>query len=74
MAQKRRNILFILTDQHRADAIGCYGNTICQTPNLDELASRYNASSPEPTNDPRVAYSNVQRPREVEPPTWPLDT
>jgi arylsulfatase A-like enzyme len=35
----KRNILFILTDQHRADAIGCYGNEICQTPNLDRLAS-----------------------------------
>lgn len=33
------NILFILTDQFRADAIGCVGGWV-RTPNLDALAAR----------------------------------
>ena len=36
---KRPNVLFIMADQLRADALGCYGNEICRTPNLDSLAS-----------------------------------
>lgn len=32
------NILLILTDQLRADALGCYGGTQVPTPNLDALA------------------------------------
>lgn len=36
----RPNILVIMTDQQRADHLGCYGNTIVQTPHLDELAAR----------------------------------
>ena len=35
----RPNIIFILTDDHRADALGAMGNKIIQTPNLDALAS-----------------------------------
>ncbi len=33
------NILFITTDQQRIDTLGCYGNNIIKTPNLDKLAS-----------------------------------
>ncbi|WP_420113512.1 sulfatase-like hydrolase/transferase [Pseudactinotalea sp.] len=33
------NVLFFLTDQHRTDTLGCYGNTTVQTPNLDALAA-----------------------------------
>ncbi len=32
------NILFITTDQQRWDTIGCSGNQLIQTPNLDRLA------------------------------------
>ncbi|MDP6042552.1 MAG: sulfatase-like hydrolase/transferase, partial [Candidatus Latescibacteria bacterium] len=32
------NIILFLTDQLRRDALGCYGNEICQTPHLDQLA------------------------------------
>ncbi len=32
-----RNILFILTDQHRWDMLGCYGHSIVRTPCLDAL-------------------------------------
>ncbi len=35
---KKPNILFIMTDQHRADCLGCYGNSIIRTPNLDRIA------------------------------------
>ncbi len=36
---KRPNVLVILTDQQRRDSLGCYGNTVCRTPNLDRLAA-----------------------------------
>ena len=32
------NILFIISDQHRADHMGCAGNPVIKTPNLDQLA------------------------------------
>lgn len=35
---KARNILFLMTDQHRADTLGAYGNQLAATPVLDELA------------------------------------
>ena len=34
----RPNIIFILTDDQRWDALGYAGNTIIKTPNMDELA------------------------------------
>jgi arylsulfatase A-like enzyme len=37
---KTPNYLFIITDQHRADHLGCYGNTVVKTPNIDALAAR----------------------------------
>ncbi|WP_442929222.1 sulfatase-like hydrolase/transferase [Mycetocola sp. CAN_C7] len=33
-----RNILFLMTDQHRVDTLGAYGNSLAETPVLDELA------------------------------------
>ena len=33
------NVLFLMTDQHRASALGCAGNPVVQTPNLDRLAT-----------------------------------
>ncbi|MGH3357699.1 MAG: sulfatase-like hydrolase/transferase [Nocardioidaceae bacterium] len=33
------NLLFLMTDQHRVDTLGCYGNRIVETPNLDRLAA-----------------------------------
>jgi choline-sulfatase len=32
------NILVIMSDEHNAGVLGCYGNNIVQTPNLDGLA------------------------------------
>lgn len=34
------NIVFLMTDNHRWDMLGCAGNEIIQTPNIDELAAR----------------------------------
>ncbi|MFF5669365.1 sulfatase-like hydrolase/transferase [Streptomyces hygroscopicus] len=33
------NLLFLMTDQHRVDTLGCYGNPHVATPNLDRLAA-----------------------------------
>jgi arylsulfatase A-like enzyme len=35
----RPNILFITTDQQRADHLGCAGNEVLRTPNIDRLAT-----------------------------------
>ena len=35
---QKDNILFIFTDQWRADCVGFHGNKIVKTPNLDNLA------------------------------------
>ncbi len=36
---EKMNVLFFITDQQRADNLGCAGNPILKTPNLDRLAS-----------------------------------
>ena len=38
--EQRPNVLFIISDDLTATALSCYGNTICQTPNIDRLAAR----------------------------------
>ncbi len=35
---QKPNILLITADELRADALGCYGNEVCRTPNIDALA------------------------------------
>lgn len=37
-----------------------------------ELARRYNAEAPEPTPDPKTAYSDVKRRVKTDPPEWPI--
>ncbi|MFX0103794.1 MAG: sulfatase [Candidatus Hodarchaeota archaeon] len=36
---QKMNVLFIITDQQRADHLGCAGNSVIKTPNIDALAS-----------------------------------
>ena len=36
---KHANLLFLCSDQHQADASGCYGHGVAQTPRIDEIAS-----------------------------------
>lgn len=37
--EKRPNIIYLLTDDQRWDAMGAMGNSIIQTPNMDKLAT-----------------------------------
>jgi len=37
-AQQRPSILFIMTDDHAAHALSCYGSRLNKTPNLDRIA------------------------------------
>src|SRR5512145_3060047 len=38
LAADRPNIVFIMSDDHAAHAIGAYGSRVNQTPNIDRLA------------------------------------
>ena len=40
VTDRRPNVLFIITDQQRADHVGFMGNEVIRTPNLDGLAAR----------------------------------
>ena len=37
---KRPNIIFLLTDDQRYNALGCMGNSEIETPNIDRLAEK----------------------------------
>ena len=37
-ATRVKNVLFIISDDLRANVLGCYGDSICHTPNIDKLA------------------------------------
>lgn len=36
----RPNFVLFITDQHRADYLGCYGHPVLRTPNIDDIAAR----------------------------------
>jgi N-sulfoglucosamine sulfohydrolase len=36
---KRPNVVLIVSDDHGLEALGCYGNKVIKTPNLDQLAA-----------------------------------
>ena len=38
--KEKTNVLFLFSDEHRRDAVGCYGHELVQTPHLDKLASQ----------------------------------
>lgn len=56
---KKYNVLLLITDQHRFDALSCYGNDKIETPNIDWLASEgtvfNNAYTPSPSCVPARA-------------------
>jgi iduronate 2-sulfatase len=37
---KKYNVLFIVSDDLTSTALGCYGNQVCKTPNIDRLATQ----------------------------------
>ncbi|MFC6674227.1 sulfatase [Marinobacterium aestuariivivens] len=39
MTEKRTNFILFMTDQHRADYLGCYGHPVLRTPHIDSLAA-----------------------------------
>lgn len=39
MATDKQNVLFIISDQHRYDHMGCSGNSVVKTPILDKFSS-----------------------------------
>ena len=39
-SSRRPNILFLISDDHSAPDLGCYGNRAIHTPHLDRLASQ----------------------------------
>jgi arylsulfatase A-like enzyme len=49
---KRPNFVFFITDQQRADWLGCYGHPVVKTPNIDAIAAKgmrfdnFHAASP----------------------------
>lgn len=57
--ERPTNVLVLMSDQHSRSALGCYGNPIVQTPNLDGLAARgtrfLNAYTPSPVCVPARA-------------------
>ena len=38
--QQVKNVLFIVSDDLKASVLGCYGDPVCRTPNIDRLASQ----------------------------------
>ena len=38
--KERYNVLFIISDDLTLNALSCYGNRVCRTPNIDRLAAR----------------------------------
>jgi arylsulfatase A-like enzyme len=52
MTRDGKNLLIIISDEHRKDAMGCVGHHLVKTPNLDSLAARgtvfENAYTPSP--------------------------
>ena len=66
----RPNIVLVMSDQHNPSVMGCAGNTIVQTPNLDQLASRgvcfTNAYCQHPLCAPsRMGFMSAEYPSDI---------
>lgn len=72
MTSKRRpNVLIVMSDQHNAHVMGCAGDSIVRTPNLDSLAARgtmfSNAYCPHPLCVPsRMGFMAAQPPGDID--------
>jgi choline-sulfatase len=55
----RPNVLVIMTDEHNASVLGCYGNKIVRTPNMDRLASHGVLFEAAYTNSPLCVPSRL---------------
>ena len=67
MTIDRYNVLIIMSDQHSKHHVGCYGDDLVRTPNLDRLASEgmlfINAYTPSPVCAPaRMSFLTGWRP------------
>lgn len=67
----RPDILLIMTDQHSKHFLGCYGNQLIRTPNLDNLAEKGmrfdNAYCPSPLCVPsRMSFMTCQTPSAIQ--------
>lgn len=68
--QQSPNILLIMSDQHHAGAMGCAGDAVAQTPNLDRLAKEgvlfSNAYCSFPLCGPsRMSFMTCRHPHEI---------
>jgi len=55
----RPNVLVIMSDEHNAGVLGCYGNPVVRTPNLDRLAARGVLFEAAYTNSPLCVPSRL---------------
>lgn len=55
----RPNVLVIMSDEHNASVLGCYGNTVVRTPNLDRLAKQGVVFESAYTNSPLCVPSRL---------------
>jgi len=64
---ERQNVLILMSDQHSPHFLGCYGNELVRTPNLDRLAAegmRFDSAyTPAPLCVPgRMSFMTARRP------------
>jgi len=74
--QSQPNLLYIISDQHSASVLGCYGDPLVETPNLDRLAKSgvifENAYCPSPICVPsRMSILSGKYPNDIE--VWTND-
>ena len=65
-----RNVLFLFSDEHNRDLLGCYGDPHVRTPHLDRLAQRGTRFSNAYTNSPicvsaRASLATGKYPHEI---------
>ncbi|MCC6694757.1 MAG: sulfatase-like hydrolase/transferase [Candidatus Hydrogenedentes bacterium] len=58
-AARSPNILVIMSDEHNANVLGCYGNSLARTPNVDALAARGVLFESAYTNSPLCVPSRL---------------